>query len=194
MSLREELNKANAFLLSGKCSEGKASFDIIIKCHHTNWTCKNVERTSVQQLCCWPLKSFGSLIGLDFVLGVGRWGMAVCLDIHVYVLVSAEQRLFWLVCFPLRYHHWMKFLFIIWNLTVLWSFVAWFRTCLTLNFTWEFMKLLTETQKHVYVLLFSWNWVFTISRISFDLVLSVAVLILISWYIVLIIGSSFWKI
>ena len=57
------------------------------------------------------------------------------------------------------------------------------------------MKLLTETQKHVYVLPFSLNLVFTISRISFvygsfdsD---NVDIILL---FFVLFIGSSFWKI
>lgn len=66
---------------------------------------------------------------------------------------------------------------------------------MTLNFTWECMKLLTETQKHVYVSPFSLNLVFTISRISFvygsfdsD---NVDIILL---FFVLVIGSSFWKI
>ena len=57
------------------------------------------------------------------------------------------------------------------------------------------MKLLTETQKHVYVSPFSLNLVFTISRISFvygsfdsD---NVDIILL---FFVLVIGSSFWKI
>lgn len=44
------------------------------------------------------------------------------------------------------------------------------------------MKPLTETQKHVYVLLYSWNLLFTISSINFVLVLFMVILILIDWY------------
>lgn len=70
-----------------------------------------------------------------------------------------------LVCFLWRCHHWMKFPFIIWNLTALSSFVAWFRICLTLSFTWAFMRRLTRTQKHGYVLLSSWDFLFIICNI-----------------------------
>lgn len=126
------------------------------------------------------------------------WGGGSEYTVSVYMLNVLQIIL--LTCCPLRYHHWMKFPFIIWNLTVLWSFVAWFRICLTLSFTWESMKPLTETQKHVYVLLFSWNFLLIISDINFIYPCAVYggfdsdILIRCCYPLIWIVGPSFWKI
>lgn len=124
---------------------------------------------------CWQLRSFGSLAGLDVLcVGLAVW-------VWIYPLCSVDGVFYWLDSLPFRYRHWMKFPFIIWNLTVLWSSAAWFRICLTLSFIWGFMKRLTETRKHGYGLLFSWNFLFLINDVDFALALFMVLSIQIYW-------------
>lgn len=87
--------------------------------------------------------------------GVGE-GIWQFVWIYMCMCLSLQNRNYFDL-FVCRYHHWMKFLFLIWNLTVLWSLVAWFRICLTLNFTtWEFMSTITWNTKTPICIAFSW--------------------------------------
>lgn len=169
-----------AFPLLENCSEGKASSYITLKCLYINL--QELRSTFVQQLCYVDYWDYWLPNRAEFCACVAVWvwtySLCMCMSFMFY-----RQNIFikLTACFPCRCHHWMRFPFIIWNLTVLWSFDAWFRICLTLSFTWQFMKRLTETQKHVYVLLFSIDFLFIISGFNFVLVLSMVVLIQVDW-------------